>query len=515
MSSKPNLKNPTGSINASVGRIDSKWKSVTKQAGIYAGEEGYNINVGDKATLEGAVIKSEATKAKNQLTTKSLEMKDIKNEAEYTYSNNGIGYNYHGSKKKLEEMKIKDKKGYDKIYNSIGLVPNLGVGAKGKESSTTQSAISDGILTVDGKEIDTKTINTNTENTLHQLDKIFNKKKIEERQELARLFSKNAFEQLHNWQPTTKDGKVAKSIAHGVVGELAARMAGNAPGSGFKATMTNEMLISEINKVAKHNPAVAQWLSATVGSVVNKVSGDSTNSGAATASYGTKWNDNLFNTDRVDLDGIPEEYKDLGLAYMNYHLYDNSRFESNKVKTKKKYVLKGHLYSESKGLSAGIPIVGGIGFSRGYGLDSEGETYLTDSVSLGFGATPIQNTISDTKVLMGDNDFTGVNLGMNLNTFGGKTYSVGLTNITESKTLNVSPEATISASRTVQLVDPPNSVVEVENTTVDLETYTPVQSTGIFSPPPKEYPAEIRETNQEESTENYLRMLMDQFEFPA
>ena len=47
-------------------------------------------------------------------------MKDIQNEAEYTYSNNGIGYNYHGSKKKLEEMKSKDKKGYNKIYNNIG-----------------------------------------------------------------------------------------------------------------------------------------------------------------------------------------------------------------------------------------------------------------------------------------------------------------------------------------------------------------------------------------------------------
>ena len=293
VSSKPNFKNPTGSINASVGRIDSKWKSVTEQAGIYAGEEGYNINVGNKTTLEGAVIKSEAPKAKNQLTTKSLEMKDIQNEAEYTYSNNGIGYNYYGSKKKLEEMKTKDKKGYDKIYNSIGLVPNLGVGSKGKASSTTQSAISDGILTVDGKEIDTKTINTNTENTLHQLDKIFDKKKIEERQELARLFSKNAFEQLHNWQPTTKDGKIAKSIAHGIIGEVAARMAGNSPGSGFKATMTNEMLISEINKVAKHDPAVAQWLSAAVGGVVNKVSGESSNSGAASASYATKWNEDL------------------------------------------------------------------------------------------------------------------------------------------------------------------------------------------------------------------------------
>ena len=300
VSSKPNFKDPTGSINASVGRIDSKWKSVTEQAGIYTGEEGYNLNVGNSTTLEGAVIKSEAPKAKNKLTTKSLEMKDIQNEAEYTYSNNGIGYNYYGSKKKLEEMKTNDKKGYDKIYNSIGLVPNLGVGSKGKASSTTQSAISDGILTVDGKEIDTKTINTNTENTLHQLDKIFDKKKIEERQELARLFSKNAFEQLHNWQPTTKDGKVAKSIAHGIIGEVAARMAGSAPGSGFKATMTNELLIGEIKKVAKHDPALAQWLSAAVGSVVNKVSGESSNSGAATASYATKWNESAQNINGPD-----------------------------------------------------------------------------------------------------------------------------------------------------------------------------------------------------------------------
>ena len=380
VSSKPNFKDPTGSISASVGRIDSKWKSVTHQAGIFAGEDGYDIHVGNGTTLEGAVINSAAPKAKNTLTTKSLEMKDIQNEAEYTYSNNGIGYNYYGSKKKLEEMKTNDKKGYDKIYNNIGLVPNLGVGSKGKANSTTQSAISDGILTVDGKEIDTKTINTNTENTLHQLDKIFDKKKIEERQELARLFSKNAFEQLHNWQPTTKEGKVAKSIAHGVIGELAARMAGNAPGSAFKATMTNELLIGEIKKVAKHDPALAQWLSATVGGVVNKVSGESSNSGAATASYATKWNDEgLFHVDRVDLDGISEENKDLALAHMDYLLANNNRSDANKVKIKKKYVRDGHLYSEAKGISASIPEVGGFGFSRGYGVDSEGHTYLTDS----------------------------------------------------------------------------------------------------------------------------------------
>ena len=306
--SKPNFKDLTGSINASVGRIDSKWKSVTHQAGIYAGEDGY-----------------------------------------------------------------------DKIYNSIGLVPNLGVESKGKASSTTQSAISDGILTVDGKEIDTKTINTNTENTLHQLDKIFDKKKIEERQELARLFAKNAYEQLHNWQPTTKEGKIAKAFAHGVIGEWAARMAGNAPSSGFKAIMTNELLIEKIKQIADNDPALAQWLSATVGGVVNKVSGDPVNTGAAVASYATKWNEVAYNVNRVNLDGISEENKDLALAHMDYLLANNNRSDANKVKIKKKYVRDGHLYSEAKGISASIPEVGGFGFSRGYGVDSEGHTYLTDS----------------------------------------------------------------------------------------------------------------------------------------
>lgn len=293
VSSKPTFKDPTGSINASVGRIDSKWKSVTQQAGILAGEEGYDINVGNSTTLEGALIKSNAPKAKNKLTTKSLEMKDIQNEAEYTYSNNGIGYNYHGSKKKLEEMKTKDKKSYDKIYNNIGLVPNLGVGSKGKASSTTQSAISDGILTVDGKEIDTKTINTNTENTLHQLDKIFDKKKIEERQELARLFAKNAFEEVHRLSDKYhwKEGSPEKVALHAAIGEITAQLAGNSNGSGGVAAGINELAIKKIiDKVGKDHPDQAQILSAVLGAAVNKVLKKSINPGASTSTLATKHN---------------------------------------------------------------------------------------------------------------------------------------------------------------------------------------------------------------------------------
>lgn len=288
VSSKPNFKDPTGSINASVGRIDSKWKSVTEQAGIYAGEEGYNINVGNKTTLEGAVIKSDAPKAKNKLTTKSLEMKDIQNEAEYTYSNNGIGYNYYGSKKKLEEMKTNDKKGYDKIYNSIGLVPNLGVGSKGKASSTTQSAISDGILTVNGKEIDTKTINTNTENTLHQLDKIFDKKKIEERQELARLFAKNAFEEVHRLSDKYhwKEGSPEKVALHAAIGEITAQLAGNPNGSGAVAAGINQLAIKKIiDKVGREHPDQVQMLSTVLGGTLNSIIGKSYNAEAVQSAF--------------------------------------------------------------------------------------------------------------------------------------------------------------------------------------------------------------------------------------
>ena len=368
VSSKPNFKNPTGSINASVGRIDSKWKSVTQQAGIYAGEEGYNINVGNNTTLEGSVIKSNAPKAKNNLTTKSLEMKDLKNEAEYTYSNNGIGYNYYGSKKKLEEMKTNDKKGYDKIYNSIGLVPNLGVGSKGKASSTTQSAISDGILTVDGKEIDTKTINTNTENTLHQLDKIFDKKKIEERQELAHLFAKNAFEEVHRLSDKYhwKEGGPEKVALHAAIGEITAQLAGNPNGSGAIAAGINELAINKIiDKIGKEHPDQIQLLSAVLGGAVNKLANKSTDTGMAVSSLGTKHNVlHLFFKKAID--------------YL-----DTSNLQYNQV------------YSIETNADAGRVYIAGVGGMIGVLVDKFGGVYdqVGGDVSISDNIVPVGATI--------------------------------------------------------------------------------------------------------------------------
>ena len=125
---------------------------------------------------------------------------------------------------------------------------------------------------------------------MNKLDEIFDKKKIEERQELSKLFAKEAFGQLHNLNPTSKEGKVAKAIAHGIVAEVSSRMAGNKLGSGFYAGATYEALIGEIQKIAKEKPDVAQTLSALLGAAVNGTLGYSPVTGAAEAQYGTKWN---------------------------------------------------------------------------------------------------------------------------------------------------------------------------------------------------------------------------------
>ena len=65
------------------------YKSVTEQAGIYAGKEGFDIKVENNTDLKGAVIASEADADKNTLTTGTISFSDIKNEAEY--DTKGIG----------------------------------------------------------------------------------------------------------------------------------------------------------------------------------------------------------------------------------------------------------------------------------------------------------------------------------------------------------------------------------------------------------------------------------------
>ena len=306
VSSKPTFKDFMGSIGGSVGRIDSKWKSVTKQAGIHAGDDGYIINTGNKTKLKGAIISSEAAKNKNILSTKNLIMEDITNEAEYSVRENGVQYNRFG------DIKSKSKHDLDKIYKELGVTPTGGLGAQDKSNSTTQSAISEGIIKENGRMVDVKRINTDIEHSLNTLQSIFDRKSIEEKQELANLFSINANEAIHQiakhegWN----DGDPRKVALHTLFGGATASLGGSNYAQGAYIGGITEAMMPELKKWAGTitgpdgkqyvNSERLQQIAYILGYAANKSLGQNGQSGAYVARMSAKYNQGFELSKAVD-----------------------------------------------------------------------------------------------------------------------------------------------------------------------------------------------------------------------
>ena len=296
VSTSPKFKGTVGSV----GRIDSKLKTVTDQAGIFAGDNGYNISTGNTTSLKGAIISSKANKDKNSLTTRHLDINDIQNEAEYTVRDNGVQYNNFGS------SKTKSKKEFDKIYKHIGLTPTGGVGAHKKSSSITKSAISDGKIIENGQMIDMKTINTDIEHSLNELQSIFDKKSIEEKQQLAHLFSINANEAIHQiaMHKGWDDGDPRKVALHSLVGGTTAKLGGGQFGDGVYAAGLSEAMMPQFKKWAGTiegpdgkkavNPERLQQMAFVLGYATNNILGSNSYTGAYTAHMGAKYNSDFL-----------------------------------------------------------------------------------------------------------------------------------------------------------------------------------------------------------------------------
>lgn len=270
------LEAKSGTASYSRGKTTSDYASVTEQAGIYAGDQGYEVDVNKDTQLKGAVIASTADANRNHLTTGTLHLEDIQNKAAYDVKNTGVAYNHYASDQERNQH-----------FNETGLTPDILPGTTKDAHSVTRSAISQGTIQVTQGAMDVTKINRDTAHALQTLDHIFDKQKVEERQELARLFAKNADELLHYYD---RDGKFDKALAHGLVAEITSQIAGNKAGSGFAAGMTNELLINKIKEWAGNDPAKAQWISAALGATVNAAAGKNIQTGGATAQYGTKWN---------------------------------------------------------------------------------------------------------------------------------------------------------------------------------------------------------------------------------
>ena len=283
VSTLPGKVNLTG--NASRGSMRSDFDSVTSQSGIHAGNDGYEITVKENTRLKGGLIDSVANADKNRLTTGTLAWEDMKNSADYKAGGLGISYASKDEGTRLNER---------------GLTPSISPAIRGSADSTTKSAVSEGTITIIDREHqkqDISKLNRDTKNSLNQLQEIFDKSKVEEKQELIGMLEKYGNQAIHKYAESKgwEDGSTEKMLLHGAFGALMGDMAGGSAASGALSGSVNEYMMGYLTKtkgqdwVQKH-PDTVQWISAGVGAAIGKLSGKDVSDAINIALTATKWN---------------------------------------------------------------------------------------------------------------------------------------------------------------------------------------------------------------------------------
>ena len=270
---------------------DSQYESVTEQAGIHAGANGYDITVKGNTNLTGGLIDSTAAKEKNNLTTGTLSWSDVQNKAGYSMATNGRLYGADWTPTKTIQTKQGEKTtGGIHMHNS----PIHAQPAKGQAETITQSALIDGAVSITDQahqKQDISTLNRDTETSLHQLEKIFDKKKIQERRELVSEFAKLGAEKIgdiakeKNWA----EDDYRRTLLHGLLGALTAQMSGNSALAGGAAGAATERLQPVLDKLLKDYPELREDAGSVIGYAVGKALNDG-KTGEAVAWNGTKFN---------------------------------------------------------------------------------------------------------------------------------------------------------------------------------------------------------------------------------
>ena len=271
---------PGSAVSVSGGKgktnTDSTYESVTKQAGIYAGKEGYDIQVKNNTRLKGAIIDSKAPAEKNRITTGTLTWENIDNKAEYKTKASGITVSTHAVSK-LNPL-------------GLGYVPTIPV--KGKAGSITYAAIADSIITTTKEKTD-KEISHDTANALNTLSEIFDKKKIEEKQEYVNILSQVGYRLIgdiagHKENELNKKAEKARKennsilaekyekeakkwsesgtnriAMHGIMGALVSKEAGAGMTKGLTGAGLNAILQKELGKIK--DKEVHKMASAAIG----------------------------------------------------------------------------------------------------------------------------------------------------------------------------------------------------------------------------------------------------------
>ncbi|CUJ44435.1 Filamentous hemagglutinin [Achromobacter ruhlandii] len=202
------------SANASTGKINSNFQSVTEQTGLRAGDGGFQIDVQKNTKLIGSVIASSdraIANGLNQLGTGTLVTEDIGNRARYSGSQVSIGGGFGFGGGKGADTGLGTSKdgnvagGASNQHgssiatdgNGFGMGTPVVVAARGSDGSTTRSAIGAGAIVIRDEAAQqdltgmtavqtVAALNRDTSSdTLNALQPIFDKEKIEAGFEIA------------------------------------------------------------------------------------------------------------------------------------------------------------------------------------------------------------------------------------------------------------------------------------------------------------------------------------------
>ena len=404
---------PGSAVTVSGGKgqtsTDSAYESVTKQAGIYAGKEGYDIQVKNNTRLKGAVIDSQAEKEKNRITTGTLTWENIDNKAEYKTKASGITVSTNAVSK-LNPL-------------GLGYVPTVPV--KGKAGSTTYAAIADSIITTTKEKTD-KEISHDTTNALNTLSEIFDKKKIEEKQEYVNILSQVGYRLIGDiaghkenelYKKAEKARKENNSILaekyekeakkwsesgsnriamHGIMGALVSKEAGTGMTKGLTGAGLNAILQKELGKIK--DKEVHKMASAAIGYLAGGKTGAAIAWQATTFNYLTheqkKQKEALIaqaleEGDEEQANTIRQYYDELDnkqdIIISNLELPEQDEYDSY---TEKMIIQSGNIYDGTDTIKevtmAGLKLAKKQGLTA-YHFGDEDYVTLNGSIGMGLG----------------------------------------------------------------------------------------------------------------------------------
>ena len=189
--------------------------------------------------------------------------------------------------------------------NARGLTPQMSPTVKDKADSSTKAAIAKGTIVIMDKKNqgqDISTLHRDTENSLNRLKEIFDKSKVEEKQELLGMMEKYGNQAIHAYAESRgwKDGSAEKVLLHGAFGALMGDMGTGEPLAGALSGSIHEYVMGYLNRTkspewVRTHPDAVEWLSAGLGTVIGKASDASISGMAGISLDAAKWNDFAIN----------------------------------------------------------------------------------------------------------------------------------------------------------------------------------------------------------------------------